>query len=130
MKALIHSFGHRVVDHGRVGQRELLLAKANAPLLYYVGDWPEIDCIAVRESAALGCVPLTSTLAVFGDAAKDYCVKVEGDPHTAETQRAAAARAVELLRAEDVGRVDTPTLRDETWDRVAARWWAELMVRG
>ena len=126
MKALIASCGGRVVDHGRVGQPELLRAKATAQILYYVGDWPEIDCIAVREAAMLGCVPLTSSVAVFGDAAKDYVVRVRGVPSDAQTQRDAAAKAIEMLREyQRTGRmpsVDTPTLRAETWTRIAARW--------
>ena len=97
MRALIASCGGRVVDHGRVGQPELLRAKATAQILYYVGDWPEIDCIAVREAAMLGCVPLTSSVAVFSDPSKDYVLRVDGDPTEPSTQRAAAARAAEIL---------------------------------
>ena len=104
--------------------------KARSQILYYVGDWPEIDCIAVREAAMLGCVPLTSRVAVFGDDAKDYCVKVTGAPALAQTQRAAASVAIEMLRRyEETGAlpdVQTPTLHEETWERVAARWLALL----
>ena len=125
MQGLIASYDS-VCDHGRVGQLELLRAKAASPLLYYVGDWPEIDCIAVREAAMLGCVPLTSTVAVFGDVAKDYCVKVSGDPTMAETQHQAADVAIRLLSAYEatgaLPEVRTDSLREETWARVAARW--------
>ena len=51
-----------------------------------------------------------------------YCLKVDGDPREAATQRAAATRAIALLRAREPPCVDTLTLRDETWRRVAARW--------
>ena len=133
MKQLLASHGGSVVEHGRVGQPELLRAKARAQLLYYVGDWPEIDCIAVREAAMLGCVPLTSSVAVFGDAAKDYVVRVPGDPKQPSTQQAAARLAIEMLREyQRTGRmpsVDTPTLREETWARVAGRW-LEVIERG
>ena len=126
MRALIASHEGRVIDHGRVGQPELLHAKARAQMLYYVGHWPEIDCIAAREAAMLGCVPLTSSVAVFGDPAKDYCVRVPGDPMLPETQRVAAMRAAELLqtyeRTGELPNVDTPTLRSESWKAVAARW--------
>ena len=133
MRALLASFGGRVVDHGRVGQPALLRAKARCQLLYYITTFPEIDCIAAREAAMLGCVPLTSTYGVFGDDAKDYCVRVPGDPANPETQRAAAQRAVALLEAYVDGgaaampSVDTPTLRAETWARIAARWEAEVL---
>ena len=133
MKQLLASYGESVVEHGRVGQPELLRAKARAHLLYYVGDWPEIDCIAVREAAMLGCIPLTSSVAVFGDAAKDYVVRVPGDPKQPSTQQVAARRAIEMLRqyqrTGSMPSVDTPTLREETWARVAGRW-LEIIERG
>lgn len=117
----------RVVVHGRVGQRDLLTAKARAAVHYYVGDWPEVDCISVRESAAVGCVPVTSTVGVFGDAAKDYCLKVDGDAAARDTQVRAAQLVAELL-ADPVAQcaarksVQTQALRDETWAGVALRW--------
>ena len=131
MRALIASFGTSVVDHGRVGQPELLEAKARAPLLYYITDFPEVDCIAVREAAMLGCVPLTSTFAVFGDVSKDYCVRVPGEPRDPATQHAAADVAIQLLRAYEatgeLPNVHTPTLQAETWARVAERWLQDCM---
>ena len=130
MKQLIRSCGGSVVDHGRVGQKALLREKARAQILYYVGDWPEVDCIAVREAAMLGCVPITSSVAVFGDEAKDYIVRVPGDPTLPETQQAAARQAISILleyeRTRTLPSVDTPTLRRETWDQVAASWLAVM----
>ena len=74
----------------------------------------------------LGCVPLTSTVAVFGDASKDYCLKVDGDPRAPDTQRRAAQKAADILLTwQQTGAlpcVDTPTLRSETWGAVAKRW--------
>lgn len=130
MVQLIASFGGSVRENGRIGQHELLRAKARADLHYYVGHWPEIDCIAVRESAAVGCLPLTSTVAAFGDVRKDYCLKVPGDPRDAATQRAAAEMAIRLLQqAPQLPRGDrcmTQQLAEETWDRIGERWLQEL----
>ena len=74
----------------------------------------------------LGCVPLTSSVAVFSDPSKDYVLRVDGDPTEPSTQRAAAARAAEILlewKARGaLPSVDTPTLRSETWAAVARRW--------
>lgn len=130
MRTLIERSAPSVIDHGRVGQPQLFEAKARAQLHYYVGHWPEVDCIAARESAMLRCVPLTSTAAVFGDEAKDYCVRVPGDPQAARTQRVAAGIAIRLLQAQASSRARlssvTPNLESETWHQVAARWLAEF----
>ena len=118
-------------ERGRVGQHDLLRAKARAQLHYYVGHWPEIDCIAVRESAAVGCLPLTSAVAAFGDARKDYCLKVPGDPCNPWTQRAAAGIAIRLLQHKpppSTYSCRTQQLETETWDHVAARWLAEFQA--
>ena len=119
MRDLIASCGGRVVDHGRVGQRELLLAKARADLHYYVTTWPEIACIAVRESARVGTVPLTSAGGVFGE--KEYCVRGEGDPREATMQHEAARVAIELIK-KGARAERTAALEAETWDAVAAGW--------
>ena len=78
----------------------------------------------------LGCVPITSSVAVFGDEAKDYIVRVPGDPTRPETQQAAARQAIAILleyeRTRTLPSVDTPTLRRETWDQVAASWLAVM----
>ncbi|KAL1515106.1 hypothetical protein AB1Y20_004169 [Prymnesium parvum] len=126
MKQLIQGLSPSVIDHGRVGQRELFEAKSRALIHYYISTWPEVDCIAVRESAALDCIPLTSSYGVFGDPAKDYCIRVPGDPRQPKTQRAAARIAIRLLQAYEKSGVKpssiTATLRTETWEVLAAKW--------
>ena len=82
----------------------------------------------------LGCVPVTSTTAVFGDAEKDYCHRVAGDAAQPATQRAAADVAIRLLRGfMQSGRMPpivSATLHDETWERVAARWLEQVGAVG
>ena len=50
----------------------------------------------------------------------------KGRSHAPETQRRAADKAVALLRGYEatgtLPSVQTPTLREETWARVARRW--------
>ena len=71
-------------------------------------------------------LPLTSSVAVFSDPAKDYIVRVGGDPREPATQRHAAAKAADILlewkARGTLPCVDTPTLRSETWAAVARRW--------
>lgn len=113
-----------IFEHGKVGQDELILAKSSASIHYYGCTYEEIDCVSVRESAMVGCVPVTTDYAVFKE--KNYCLKVPGNPKSKETQVAVANSIVELLQ--------NPTLlaslrqefqnnvSQETWDHIAKVW--------
>lgn len=107
-----------------MGHRELCLTKSSCPLHLYPSTFPEVDCIAARESAFLNCIPVTCSLAVFGDTTKDYCLTVPRDPHTPQGQRVAAGVAIRLLQASSKGQLSsvTDTLRSETWKLIAERW--------
>ena len=127
MEALIAN-SPNVCDRGMVGYQELINQKRTAAIHYYGCTYEEIDCIAVRESAIVGCVPVTTSYAVLAE--KDYCVKVPGDPLLPETQEALAWRIVELLKNQE----DLASVREkcriaaqaDTWDRVARRWADEI----
>ena len=68
-----------VFEHGRIGQDKLLKERIESNIHYYAGNFPEIDCISVRESASVGCVPFTSNLAAFTDDTKDYVITTQLD---------------------------------------------------
>ncbi len=113
-----------VFEHGRVSQAHLIQEKATASIHYYACTYPEIDCIAIRESAFVGCVPVTTDFAVFKE--KSYCVRVSGDSQNPETHRAIAYKIIDLLKHPD----ELTQLRDqfrkavqsETWQQVAKTW--------
>lgn len=113
-----------VFNHGRVSQEQLILDKASASIHYYGCTYPEIDCISLRESAAVGCVPVTTTCGVFAE--KEYCVKVNGEPKTKETQEAIAYKIVELLKNPPELEKYREKFRElaikETWDKIAQIW--------
>jgi glycosyltransferase involved in cell wall biosynthesis len=113
-----------VTDHGLVGHKELMQAKATAAIQYYPCNYPEVDCVSVREASIVGCVPVTTDAFVFSE--KDYCVTVPGDPDDPETHRAIARYVVELLQNPDQLqeiREKTQNLAQaETWKNVAERW--------
>lgn len=119
---------------GRVGQRTLLQAKREAVVHYYVGTWPEVDCISVRESAAAGCIPVTSTAGVFSCSEKGYSIRVAGDAACPDTQRTAASFIARLLQDKDLERctrayvLGHPGLRAETWPSIARRWLREVIA--
>lgn len=113
-----------VFDHGRIGQDQLILDKSYATIHYYGCTYPEIDCISIRESAVVGCVPVTTTCGVFAE--KEYCVKVEGEPKTKETQEAVAYKIVELLKnPQELTNIKQKFMAlaiQETWDKIAQVW--------
>jgi glycosyltransferase involved in cell wall biosynthesis len=113
-----------VHDMGRVPQEQLLLEKARATIHYYVGDFQEIDCISVRESACLGTIPVVSAQAlVFNE--KSYCVRIDGDPHKKETHEAAAEKICQiLLRPKEAEKLRSELVvpLTETWENTARKW--------
>ncbi|WP_204141126.1 glycosyltransferase family 4 protein [Halomicronema sp. CCY15110] len=113
-----------VVEHGRVSQEKLIAEKATASIHYYACTYPEIDCISVRESAAVGCVPVTTDFAAFQE--KSYCVKVAGEPEAQETQEKIAHRIIELLENPDELSILSERFRElvkrETWHEVSKVW--------
>jgi hypothetical protein len=57
-----------VYDHGRVTIDEIIKEKQKASFhIYLTDDKSEIDCITVRESAILGCIPLLTRENVFSE---------------------------------------------------------------
>jgi hypothetical protein len=128
MMALMEQPG--VVNHGRVGQGQLIEEKAQSAIHYYGCTFEEVDCISVRESAAVGCVPVTTDFAVLSE--KDYCHKVPGDPKKRATQEAVAHRIVELLQNPDelkaVREHCFEKAKDDAWDKIAKTWLANLVA--
>lgn len=112
-----------IVEHGRVPRDILLKEKAKASIHYYIGDFPEIDCISVRESASLGAIPVVSSeMKVFTE--KPYCITIDGNPSTKKTQEFGAYEIVRLLDNQNM----LNELREnidvscETWERIGERW--------
>lgn len=111
-----------VYEHGRINQKDLLQEKAHASVHYYPTTFEEIDCISVRESAAVGCIPVTSNYAVFET--KDYVLKEEGNARDKRTQEAIAEKVVEVLSGNHEGlREEFKSIaQKENWQEVAKKW--------
>lgn len=121
---MVHMMSQKgVFEHGRVGQEELVKAKASSTIHYFASDFEEIDCISVRESALVGCVPVTTDYAALRE--KPYGVKVKGDPRLRETQEAAAKEIVRLIKTGEVEKYRDLCIegaKKETWKEIAKKW--------
>jgi len=113
-----------IQDCGRVSHSFLLKEKRKANIHWYTGNFQEIDCVTVRESASLGCIPIVSKYAeVFQE--KPYCVCIEGDPKKRECQENAAEKIIEFLKDnEKAEKQRKETLKNnlETWEEISERW--------
>lgn len=113
-----------ITDCGRVSHDELMLEKQKATIHWYTGDFQEIDCVSVRESASVGCIPVVSDfMQVFRE--KPYCVRVEGDPRTKNCQELAGKTVAEILLNKNK-RLDLLKklyiVNSETWENTAEKW--------
>jgi hypothetical protein len=117
-----------VMEHGRVGQAELMAQKSTSTIHYYACTFQEIDCISIRESVTVGCIPVTSDHAALRE--KPYCVRESGNPYQQETQEKIAYKIVDLLRhPEQLAMMQqefTLLAEDETWQRIAQQWLSYL----
>jgi tetratricopeptide (TPR) repeat protein len=121
MKELMSQPG--IVEHGRISQKELLKIKAGAAVHWYGCIFEEIDCISVRESALMGCIPFTTDFAVLRE--KAYCVRAEGDPQDPSTHEALASLiATYLKNPEQFKEVKKfPELaKKDAWTNIAYGW--------
>jgi len=117
-----------VQEHGRIGHEKLLEIKSKSSIHYYATNFEEIDCISIRESAAVGCVPVTSNYSALKE--KDYVIRVDGDPNLQKTHEDIAREIVRLLKTKEVEKYRQEfkeKARKEDWRSVAGRWteWLE-----
>lgn len=118
-----------VTECGRISHSELLKEKAKANIHLYTGDFQEIDCISIRESACVGAIPVVSSFVkVFQE--KPYCTLVDGDPRTQEMQERVADLVIELLqnqeKANQFRQQAMEKVPNETWENIADRWISEV----
>ncbi|MDD3487651.1 MAG: hypothetical protein PHF35_04755 [Candidatus Moranbacteria bacterium] len=115
-----------VFERGRIAQSELLKEKMSANVHYYGCTFEEIDCISVRESAAVGCVPFTTDYAALKN--RSYCRTTKGDPFDPETHKKLAREVVKFLEKPDKKlRVKfQQSAVGESWEKIAGRWTEEF----
>lgn len=113
-----------IFEHGKVGQDVLIAEKASAIIHYYATNFEEMEPISLKESAVVGCLPVTTDYAALAE--KEYCLKTSGDPNDPETQVAVAHKVVELLndpiKRATLSQEARRFAKAETWDNIAQRW--------
>lgn len=115
-----------IIHHGRIPQKDLIQLKALSKIHYYPTIFEEIDCISVRESASVGCIPFTTDYAALKN--RNYCLTTKGNPLKQETQEAVAENVVKYLKGEL--EVDVEKFKDlarqESWEKISKLWQKQI----
>ena len=120
-----------IVHHGRLGVEQVARLKSRCGFhLYYTATTAEIDCISIRESLVVGCIPVLSEVNVFG---QRHGIHVKGLGFEKKGYVELARQLYQLLSApqdtmDEVRRKlqESDTVMD--WDTVAGRWLKALGV--
>jgi glycosyltransferase involved in cell wall biosynthesis len=117
-----------VYDHGRVDISEIIKEKQKSSFHIYLTDCPsEIDCISVRESALLGCIPLITHENVFNERIGKF-FKMDRQNNEIESYKDIANDIVKMINdekyTEDIRKeIQAEALKVESsWDTVAGEW--------
>lgn len=107
-----------VIDHGRVGQKELAEDLLKTSFWLYPTYFPEIDCITAKEMQAAGVIPITSGYAALEESQK-IGVKLTGDVYDPEWQE-------EYIKAAVSAKPEPFDASIFSWDKVAKEWNEQL----
>lgn len=115
-----------VFEHGRIAQKKLIEEKAGAKIHYYGCTFEEIDCISVRESASVGCVPMTTNYASLKG--KPYCMQTDGDPLDPETHKKLAIDIANKLNSWTKGKSKKfkELAKMESWENISKLWTEKI----
>jgi glycosyltransferase involved in cell wall biosynthesis len=116
MKKLCSQEG--VVDHGRIGHKELIKEYAKASIYAYPCTYAgEINCIALTKAIACGCFPLTNDFAVLPER-NTYGKVIKNDNFIHSL--------IALLKHGDTKINNEGYIEANSWERVAQDWETNL----
>lgn len=103
-----------VINHGRVGQKELAQDLLKTSFWLYPTDFPEIDCITAKEMQAARVTPITTGYAALEESQK--CgVKLPGDIYDPEWQK----QYIQAVLEAKPKSIDASIF---SWDLVSKKW--------
>lgn len=117
-----------VTDHGRRPSSEVALEKMMSTYhLYFTATQSETDCISIRESVVMGCIPILSTMWVFAERAG---LHIDLDPSVQMSHLQLAKLISEHMKNPDtivnlqkqLEPFQHHELENGTWTAIAKKW--------
>lgn len=110
-----------VVEHGRVGQKELAEEMLKTTYWLYPTHFPEIDCITAKEMQAAGVIPITSGFAALAETQLNG-IQLPGDVYDPEWQQQYVDTVLKATKEQH----GASQVSQFSWDNIAAQWNGEL----
>ncbi|MFW6135036.1 MAG: glycosyltransferase [Elusimicrobiota bacterium] len=118
-----------VVNHGRLGQRELAKEFLSAGIWVYPTAFYEISCITAMEAQAGGCIPVTSYYAALKETVING-IMIEGENDSKKYQDKWVEAVVNILKNpenyKEYRRKTIEEAKQFSWDNTAQLWDKEL----
>lgn len=113
-----------VHDYGKVDLEKVKELKEYCGFhFYYSNTLAETDCISIRESVLLECIPVISTLNVFGER---QGIKLAGDPSKESDQINAAYTLANVIVDYKYNNKSLNVLKDEFIEKTFLQNWSEI----
>ncbi len=118
-----------IIDHGRVGQKELAIEQLKSSFWIYPTYFPEIHCITACEMQAAGVIPLTSGYAALAETQQSG-ISMSGDVHSPVWQEQFIEQIVQIVEDKEFQKAEREKAievsKQFSWDKVAEEWDREL----
>lgn len=115
-----------VINHGRVGQKELADAFLQSRVWAYPTWFSETSCITAMEAQAAGCVPVTSNLAALSETVR-HGILISGSEDSEEYGKKFVSNVISLLSESPATEHISSSARkyamdNLSWKGVAKEW--------
>jgi len=114
-----------VFNHGRLPHEKVAELRASCNIHLYLCTSPQVetDCLSVRESFYIGCIPVVFDEGVFKER---KCIAIPTKHDSLNSFKLAAAGVIQLLSNQDQTltkiRTQTPLFAESSWDDIAKQW--------
>lgn len=118
-----------VINHDRVGQKELAEQMSDSTLWLYPTEFPEIHCITALEMQAAGVYPITTGFAALAETQVSG-IKIDGEPSGNEFRERFINEMEMAIKNPDLIQTEVEKgkqyAQDCSWDNVANVWLKQM----